>query len=45
MVFPEVNPDSVKNTQGMNITIVSTAQTDDEGRVLLREFGMPLQPD
>jgi large subunit ribosomal protein L5 len=45
MVFPEVNPDSVKNTQGMNITIVSTAQTDDEGRALLREFGMPLQPD
>jgi large subunit ribosomal protein L5 len=45
MVFPEVNPDSVKNTQGMNITIVSTAKTDDEGRALLREFGMPLQPD
>lgn len=45
MVFPEVNPDSVKNTQGMNITIVSTAKNDDEGRVLLREFGMPLRPD
>lgn len=45
MVFPEVDPDSVKNSQGMNITIVSTAQTDDEGRALLREFGMPLRPD
>lgn len=45
MVFPEVDPDSVKNTQGMNVTIVSTAATDDEGRVLLREFGMPLKPD
>ena len=45
MVFPEVDPDSVKNNQGMNITIVSTAGTDDEGRILLREFGMPLRPD
>jgi large subunit ribosomal protein L5 len=45
MVFPEVEPDSVKTTQGMNITLVSTAKTDDEGRMLLRELGMPLRPD
>jgi len=29
--------------QGMNITIVTSAKTDDEGRLLLRELGMPLQ--
>ena len=44
MVFPEVNPDSVKTTHGMNITLVTTANTDHEGRLLLRELGMPLQP-
>lgn len=45
MVFPEVDPDSVKTTQGMNITIVTTAASDDEGRLLLRELGMPLQKE
>jgi large subunit ribosomal protein L5 len=45
LVFPEVNPDKVHNVQGMNITMVTTANTDDEGRMLLRELGMPLQPD
>jgi large subunit ribosomal protein L5 len=44
MVFPEVNPDSVKTTHGMNITLVTTANTDDEGRLLLKELGMPLRP-
>jgi large subunit ribosomal protein L5 len=44
-VFPEVNPDSVKTIHGMNITLVTSAKTDDEGRMLLRELGMPLQPD
>lgn len=43
MVFPEVDPDSVKTTQGMNITIVTSADNNDEGRLLLRELGMPLQ--
>lgn len=45
LVFPEVNPDSVKTTQGMNITLVTTAKTDDEGQLLLRELGLPLQPN
>lgn len=45
MVFPEVDPDSVKTTQGMNITIVTSAKNDDEGRLLLRELGMPLQKE
>jgi large subunit ribosomal protein L5 len=40
-VFPEVNPDSVKVPQGMHITIVTSALTDDEGRELLRLMGMP----
>jgi large subunit ribosomal protein L5 len=45
LVFPEINADKVHNVQGMNITMVTTAETDDEGRMLLRELGMPLQPD
>lgn len=40
-VFPEVDADRVKHTQGMNITFVTTANTNDEGRLLLKEFGMP----
>ena len=43
MVFPEINPDSVHYTQGMNITIVTSAVNDDEARLLLRELGLPLQ--
>jgi large subunit ribosomal protein L5 len=45
MVFPEVNADRVKHTQGMNITIVTSASTNDEGRLLLRELGLPLQKE
>jgi len=45
LVFPEINPDKVHNVQGMNIAFVTSADTDDEGRMLLRELGMPLQPD
>ena len=41
LIFPEVNPDKVKRTQGMNVAIVTTADNDDAGRALLREFGMP----
>jgi large subunit ribosomal protein L5 len=41
VVFPEIDPDKVKVPQGMHITIVTTANTDDEGRELLRQFGMP----
>ena len=43
MVFPEINADKVKNVQGMNIAVVTTARTDDEARSLLREFGMPFR--
>ena len=44
-VFPEIDPGRIDNVQGMNITFVTTAQTDDEGREMLRLFGMPFQED
>jgi large subunit ribosomal protein L5 len=45
VVFPEIDPETVTAAQGMNITIVTTASTDDEGRLLLRAFGMPFRTD
>ena len=45
VVFPEINPDKVKNIQGMNIAMVTTARNDDEGRMLLTEFGMPFRKE
>ena len=45
-VFPEVNPANIESTQGMNITFVTTANTDDESRKMLQLFGMPFKnPD
>lgn len=43
LVFPEIDPETVTATQGMNITFVTTAATDDEGRLLLKAFGMPFR--
>jgi large subunit ribosomal protein L5 len=43
LVFPEVDADSVKHQQGLNITIVTSARTDAEAKVLLEQFGMPFQ--
>lgn len=43
VVFPEINADKVKNIQGMNIAIVTSARTNDEGRLLLKSFGMPFR--
>ena len=42
-VFPEINPDKVDNPRGMDITIVTTATTDAEGRALLDAFGFPFK--
>jgi large subunit ribosomal protein L5 len=42
-VFPEIDPAKVENTQGMNITFVTTARTDDEAKELLKLFGMPFR--
>jgi len=41
IVFPEIEIDKVDKTFGVGITIVSTAKTDEEGRALLKAFGMP----
>ncbi len=45
VVFPEIQADKVKNLQGMNIAIVTTAQTNEEGRALLTAIGMPFKRD
>lgn len=42
-IFPEINPDKIQEQQGLNISIVTTAKTDDEARFMLREFGMPFR--
>ncbi len=42
-VFPEINPAKVEAQQGMNITFVTTARTDEEARRMLTLFGMPFR--
>ncbi len=42
-IFPEVSMDTRKRTLGMDVTIVTTAETDDEGRELLRHMGIPFR--
>lgn len=41
LVFPEIDYDSIDKIRGMEVTIVTTAQTDEEGYLLLRHLGMP----
>lgn len=43
LVFPELNPDKFTRAQGMNITIVTSAKTNDEARDLLEMLGMPFK--
>lgn len=43
IIFPEINYDDIKRINGMNITFVTTANTDDEAYALLKALGMPLQ--
>ncbi|GAB6164806.1 50S ribosomal protein L5 [Thermostilla marina] len=45
LVFPELDPDRYSRSQGMNICINTTAKTDEEGRELLKAFGMPFRRD
>jgi len=45
LVFPELNPDKFTRPQGLNISVVTTARTNDEGRALLELFGMPFRQD
>ena len=42
-IFPELEVDRVDNPKGMNITIVTTAETDKEGKFLLSQLGMPFK--
>jgi large subunit ribosomal protein L5 len=42
-VFPEIEADKVEFTQGMDVTVVTTARTDEEGRALLEGLGFPLR--
>jgi large subunit ribosomal protein L5 len=41
LIFPEIDFNKVDRTRGLNVSIVTSARTDEEGRALLREFGMP----
>lgn len=41
LIFPEIDFDKVNRTRGLDIVIVTTAQTDEEARELLTQFGMP----
>ena len=43
IIFPEINIDTIDRILGMNITFVTTAQTDEEGYALLKEFGLPFK--
>ncbi len=43
LIFPEIDYDSIDQIRGMDISIITTATTDEEGRALLKEFGMPFR--
>ena len=43
IIFPEINYDKIEKIKGLNVTIVTTARTDEEGRALLRHMGMPFR--
>ncbi|MBD1842788.1 50S ribosomal protein L5 [Cyanobacteria bacterium FACHB-63] len=43
LIFPEIEYDSIDQIRGMDISIITTASTDEEGRALLKELGMPFR--
>ncbi|VAX29279.1 LSU ribosomal protein L5p (L11e) [hydrothermal vent metagenome] len=43
LIFPEINYDQIDHIKGMNVTICTSAKTDEEGRCLLRHLGLPLR--
>ena len=43
IIFPEINIDAIDRIQGMNITFVTSAKTDEEGYALLKAFGLPFK--
>ena len=44
-IFPEIDPDKITFTQGMDVTFVTSTRSDDEARELLRAFGMPFREE
>ncbi|GLY63538.1 50S ribosomal protein L5 [Amycolatopsis taiwanensis] len=45
VMFAEINPDNIDRPRGMDVTVVTTAINDDEGRALLRKLGFPFKED
>jgi large subunit ribosomal protein L5 len=43
IIFPEINYDKIEKIKGMNVTIVTTARSDEEGRALLKYMGLPFR--
>ena len=43
IIFPEINYDKIDKIKGVNITVVTTAKTDEEGKELLKLLGMPFR--
>ncbi|MGB0561527.1 MAG: 50S ribosomal protein L5 [Spirulinaceae cyanobacterium] len=43
LIFPEIQYDSIEQIRGMDIAIITTAKTDEEGRTLLKQMGMPFR--
>ena len=43
LIFPEIKYDSIEQIRGMDVSIITTANTDEEGRALLKEIGMPFR--
>jgi large subunit ribosomal protein L5 len=43
LIFPEIEYDSIDQIRGMDVTVVTSANTDEEGRALLKELGMPFR--
>jgi large subunit ribosomal protein L5 len=43
LIFPEIDYDTIDQIRGMDISIITTANTDEEGRALLKEMGMPFR--
>jgi large subunit ribosomal protein L5 len=43
LIFPEISYDSIEQIRGLDISIITTANTDEEGRALLKAVGMPFR--
>jgi hypothetical protein len=45
IIFPEIDYDAIDQVRGLDVTITTTAKTDEEAYILLRELGMPFSPE